>query len=161
MIEIPLTKGKVAIIDDSDAWVLEGNKWVAHSDGFNWYAERHPHKNGKRWCESLHRLISGASKGMSVDHIDGNGLNNCRNNLRICTVAENALNRRPRKGGASIYKGVGKKFSRGKFWKWSAYIQINGKRRNIGHFSTELEAAKAYNAAAIELHGQFARLNEV
>ena len=103
----------------------------------------------------LHRLIAGATKGEIVDHRNGNTLDNCRLNLRICAQAENTINRKS-KGGASRFKGVWLEKRRG---KWVAEIRLNGKRKHIGTFVDEIEAAKAYDAAARKTHGEFATLN--
>ena len=162
MIEIPLTKGKVAIIDDCDSGALLGNKWIAHTDGYNWYAMRNPHKNGVRKYEALHRHILGElCKDKVVDHINGDGLDNRRCNLRVCDSGGNAMNRRPRKEGISRFKGVGRKMSRGKFWKWCVYIQYEGRRKCVGYFDSEEAAALAYNAAAKTVHGEFAYQNAI
>lgn len=91
---------------------------------------------------------------MVIDHINGNGLDNRRCNLRICTQAENVRNNRGRMGMTSQYKGVSK-------WEgqWIATITSHGKQVRIGQFATEHEAALAYDAAARELHGEYAHLN--
>lgn len=99
-----------------------------------------------------------ATAGVIVDHIDGDGLNNCRSNLRVATAAGNARNRRKSQRSPG-YKGVmydpkGKRH-------WRAYIRCDGKKRHLGSFATAQEAAMAYNRAAITLFGEFARLNEV
>ena len=103
----------------------------------------------------MHRLILNAGSGQQVDHIDKNGLNNTRGNLRFCTIAQNAQNRRHR-GGASQYRGV--------FWyekssRWGVRITARRETQFLGLFLSEEEAAKVYDRAARELHGQFANLN--
>jgi hypothetical protein len=94
-------------------------------------------------------------EGMVVDHINGNGLNNRRSNMRNCTRAQNSANRRPKRGAASPYKGV---FPRpdGKF---EASICHDGRKQYLGRFENEIEAARAYDKKAKELHGEFAYLN--
>lgn len=105
----------------------------------------------KRTCEYLHRVILGAKKGEFVDHIDGDPLNNRRSNLRICTFGQNV--QRARRGfGKSCFIGVS---PQGK--KWQAKIQ----NRSLGVFSTEEEAAQAYNLAAKKIFGRHCALNEV
>jgi hypothetical protein len=105
----------------------------------------------------IHRIILGLSKGddLQVDHINRNGLDNRRENLRVCTHQQNQMNR-PSRGGSSSYKGVDWRTSHN---KWRASIKLNQKKKFLGHFQTELEAAQAYDAAAIILHGEFALLN--
>ena len=104
----------------------------------------------------LHRLILNPAVEECVDHIDGNGLNNCRSNLRICTRAQNQRNMRAFKTNKSGYKGVDAR--RGGY---RASIQDDGKRVYLGHFHTAEAAAFAYNQAAIARYGEFANLNEV
>jgi hypothetical protein len=103
----------------------------------------------------MHREIAGAPKGMVVDHIDGNELNNRRSNLRVCTVSQNHQNRR-RTWGRSRYKGVCFLKKRN---KWKAEIMVNRKHIHIGCFDEEEEAAKAYDKKAAELFGEFAYFN--
>jgi len=104
----------------------------------------------------MHRLIMNAPEGLVVDHIDRNGLNNRKCNLRLCTKAQNVQNSRPRRNRSSKYKGV--------FWnklnkKWSASIHKGDKRIYLGGFDDEIEAALAYDRKAAELFGEFAYLN--
>jgi len=148
---IPLTKGKVAIVDVEDYEWLSQHKWHAVKTGDRFYAYRSKNKRSL----SMHRVIMGEPKGMVVDHIDGNSLNNRRSNLRICTVAQNLQNRRWT-GGLSRYKGVCfvKRLN-----KWQAEITFNGRRMHIGCFDNEIDAAKAYDRKAAELFGEFAYLN--
>lgn len=96
--------------------------------------------------------------GMCVDHIDGNPLNNCKNNLRICTQAENQMNRGKTKNNKSGCKGV--------YWakqlkKWKSQITINNKQKHLGYYNCPIEAAKAYNSAALLYHKEFAKLNTI
>lgn len=98
------------------------------------------------------------AKGFVVDHINGNGLDNRRENLRISTQAQNLWNAKKHKDSSSIYKGVSK---RRNDTNWSARIMKNGKAQHIGMFTTETEAASAYNRVAKELFGEFAILNTV
>ncbi len=104
----------------------------------------------------MHRAILNAPKGLLVDHIDGNGLNNRKSNLRLCTFAQNAHNSRPRRNSSSRYKGV--------CWhkvkkKWTVSIYKGGKRTYLGYYDDEIEAALAYDRKATELFGEFAYLN--
>jgi hypothetical protein len=104
---------------------------------------------------TLHRLIMQAPRGMVVDHVNGNRLDNRRCNLRLATTAENIRNMAIR-GGTSQFKGVYYNTPRG---RWRAHICCDRKKLNLGDYATEEAAARAYNKAAIELFGPFARLN--
>lgn len=153
--EIPLTQGKVAVVDDADyEWLMQW-KWHFRSMG---YAGRRASKEaGGRALILMHRLITNAPSGLDVDHVDGNRLNNQRSNLRLCTRAQNMRNQRKTKRlVSSQFKGV----SLYKPKKWVAYIGLSRhKMHSLGYFHTELEAAHAYDAAARLHFGEFARLN--
>jgi len=153
MKEINLTQGLVALVDDKDFKALNRHKWNALKHGDICYAVRTIAVSGKRTSLYMHVEIMG-KKG--IDHIDHNGLNNQRNNLRFCTVSENMMNRSKQENASSIYKGVCFHKITG---KWMAHIRINGKRIHLGLFISEVDAAKAYNAKAIELFCGFAHLN--
>lgn len=151
MKEIPLTKGKVALVDDGDYDELMKYSWYANECGHGkelYYARR-----GGKARISMHNQIMGFPTSQ-VDHIDKDGLNNQRENLRIGTHAQNLANTGPR-GGSSKYKGVYKTET----GKWKSVIMVNNKRYSLGHFSDEGEAAIAYDAKAVELLGEFAYLN--
>lgn len=149
--EIKLTRGYVAIIDKENYELLSKYKWYPRRGGHTVYAETVI--NGK--TVSMHRLLMDAPSGQQVDHKDGNGLNNSKSNLRLCTAAENRLNCRPRKSLAN-FKGVFR-CSKGKLWR--AKIGRDRVTIFLGYFKTAEEAAKMYDAAAVALHGEFARLN--
>lgn len=154
MIEIKLTQGKVAIVDDDCPIDILKMKWYYGSK----YAVRNMNIGGKIIKIILHRLILDAPKGMQVDHINGNRLDNRRENLRICTQAENCKNRKESKNNTSGYKGVSI-CSQTK--KYKAVIQLNRKKIFLGRFKTAKEAAIAYNEAAVKYHGEFANLNKI
>lgn len=142
---IPLTKGKFAIVDAADyEWLMQ---WRWHS--CHRYAGRGENIDG---VFLMHREILGAPDGMSVDHIDGNGLNNTRANLRLATQSQNLCNRAAKSG----YKGVDFQKRNG---KWRARIKLNRKEIHIGEFTDAESAARAYDEAAKKYHGEFAWLN--
>jgi hypothetical protein len=150
---IPLTKNKIATVDDYDYPELSQNKWSARQskkDG-KWYAVR----RSKGRMIYMHRQIMKTPPELQVDHKDGNGLNCQRYNMRNCTHIQNSWNKQKTKG-ASIFKGVSWA-KRNK--KWSAYIAPSGKSICIGHFNSEEEAAKAYDREAVLRFGEFAYLN--
>lgn len=155
--EIQLTQGKVAIVDDGDYEYLSQFKWFARKNTNVWYAQRHsPYVDGKRKTIHMHREIMSASGEHKVDHLDGNGLNNVRSNLRLATQAQNQYNRPKQANNASGFKGVHLRASDN---VWVAHITHDGIRKHLGRFSSSEEAARAYDAAAKEFHGEFARLN--
>ncbi len=151
---IPLTQDKFAIVDAEDYEWLCKCKWYAQRVGKNYYA-RNRRKEG---LVSMHRVIMNAPKGLVVDHINHNTLDNRRKNLRLCTWAQNNQNRRPskRKNKLSKYKGVSFDKKRKVF---RVLIWHNKKQYFLGTFKDEKEAAKAYDRKACELFGEFAYLN--
>ncbi len=153
---VPLTKGYEAMIDAADASLCGQFNWRTTIDPRNVYAGRSSERdeNGKQKNISLHRFIMGFPDGQ-VDHINGNGLDNRRCNLRVVSVSQNACNRRTPANNAHGLKGVGWDNSAGKF---RARIMVNGKRVHLGHFETADTAYDAYAKAAAEMHGEFARV---
>lgn len=150
MKKVALTQGKFAFVDDEDFELVSQFNWQLSN---NRYAKAKV--NGK--TISMHRLILNPKSPETVDHINSNGLDNRKGNLRVCEVAEN--NRYRRKTGrkcSSIYKGV--TFIKSNS-KWKAQINFNGKYKALGRFNTEAEAAKAYDDAAKLLFGEFAKTN--
>lgn len=145
---IPLTQGKFAIVDASDFDWLNSFKWNYDAP----YAKGAWNPLTKRFTR-MHRFILSAPDGFEVDHANGNPLDNRRENIRICTRSENRRNRKKDNNCLlSIYKGVAPYGENG---KWMA--NICGKY--IGSFSSEIDAAKAYDIQAISLFGKFANLN--
>ena len=158
MKELQASKNMVAIVDDEDYAALSGLKWHAFMVHKTWYAAT-TQIDGKRTY--LHRVIMKPATGEEVDHIDGDGLNNQRANLRVCTHQQNQQNmRKPNIPTYSIYKGV-TKLDRGGKKIWVAQVKHNKKHIHCGNFETQEEAARAYNARALELFGEFANLNEI
>ena len=155
--EIELTRGKVAVIDDADAGLLIGYNWEARKLHGVWYAcGRVSRKvSQSRPRVNMHHLILGKNPGAQIDHRDGDGLNNRRDNLRPATHSQNQANqRRLRSDNTSGFKGVVK--AQG---KWHARIWHQGKRINIGTFATAELAAAAYDNTAREVFGEFAATN--
>ena len=147
---IELTQGKKAIVDDEDFEELSKSKWYTHRK----YAACHQ----KNPMVVMHRIILGAKKGQQVDHINGDGLDNRRENLRFCTQAENQWNRRKQKNNTSGFKGVVLNQITG---KWVAQITVKGKAMNLGYFVEKKDAAETYDKAAFRYYGEFARLNNI
>lgn len=159
--EIQLTKGYVAVVDQADfEWV---NQWAwrvcSHHENANHnYACRTKKlPDGTALVLYMHKEIAGVEDGL-VDHIDGDGLNNRRSNLRAATHTQNMRNRRPSKVNRTGYKGV-EWDAKGKCWR--ARIRVDKSRIGLGSFDSKHDAARAYNEAAKRLHGDFARLNVV
>lgn len=162
--EIPLSRGKVALVDDEDFEALSRHRWYAH---------RIPRKNGPPSfyaARSITRTINGKPKNkqvlmhrvlmpgvVQVDHRDGDGLNNVRSNLRPATNSQNAANRRRKLTTASSrFRGVSWDKKRN---RWEAHIKVNQRKRHLGLFDREEDAARAYDAAASESFREFAVLN--
>lgn len=154
--QIPLSQGKVALVDDSDFERVNQYKWfVAHTRTY-YYAARHSSGVPTRKLEFMHRFILNAPAEFMVDHRDGNGLNNTRQNLRIATVAQNGYNRKVSKNSTSGFKGV---TWVGQHHRWRATIKVDGKRIYLGEFRNPHDAARAYDVAARAFFGEFALLN--
>lgn len=154
MKEIQLTQGKVTQVDDEDYEYLNQWKWLAH------YAHGHNYADRGQWNKvkanmdaiKMHRVIMETPPYLDVDHIDGDGLNNQRSNLRNCTRSVNMQNQKAR--SPSGYKGV--YYDKGYI---RSMIAKNGKLIHLGYFKTEEEAARAYDQKALELYGPNARIN--
>lgn len=150
---IPVRGAGHAQVDADDAALVASRHWYAvrRSGGRleTIYAESAKHPQ-----TMMHRLILGdAAKGLVVDHINGDGLDNRRANLRLCTQGENARNVSARPG-TSKFKGVSRRDG-----KWRARIMVNRREISLGRFDSEVEAACAYDAAAVRHFGSFAKLN--
>jgi hypothetical protein len=159
MKEIPLTRGLVCMVDDEDYDDLIKMKWYAAKDGYAAKGIPHPHRSGKTSRLLMHRKIMGLEHGdpREVDHINRNRLDNRRENLRICSAAENNRNVSLRKDNASGRKGVSLHKRSG---KWQANIQVDGKFKYLGLYSSIDDAYRVYCDAAEKLHGSFACLGD-
>lgn len=157
--KIALSQGRYALVDESD--FIEINKYKWHFAGG--YARRNIKlANGKRRMEFMHRVIANTSSEKFTDHIDGDTLNNQKCNLRNVEKAQNAMNARKKADASSKYKGVSFfKREKDKVGKWTSKIQVNKNTILLGYFKSEIEAALAYNQAAIKNFGEYAVLNEV
>lgn len=162
---ILLTQGKLTTVDDGDLEWLNQWKWYYVRDGRTGYAIRsqwdkvsQTRRHVQMAPAIMRRLLAECSGEVVVDHINGDGLDNRRCNLRICTRAQNAANRRKQKGCSSKYKGVTWLPDKG---KWQAYIKTGGRSYHLGHFDNEKAAARAYDRAALLRFGQYAKVNGV
>lgn len=153
VVRINLTRGRIAIVDDRDAWVADLG-WMAkpikrQSGGFYAYRMR------GRTSLYMHRLILDAPAGLLVDHVNGDGLDNRRCNIRLATASQNLMNRKST--SATGFRGVEPTYRTAKPWRACLY---EGKRRvHLGTFRTVIEAAAAYDRAASAKYGSFAMLN--
>jgi hypothetical protein len=146
--------GKFAQVDDEDYEYLIQWRWfgVYVPTSRNYYVTRNSTKDLK--ATRMHTIIMGKKEGLVIDHVDGDGLNNQRSNLRHCTNIQNSYNRRNYKNSSSKYKGVCKHGN-----KYHARIGFNKKHIHLGTFTSEDDAALAYNKKAKELFGEYANLN--
>lgn len=158
MKEIILTQGKVALVDDADYEGLSKHDWYAIKSGSKFYAVRQvavgPYKQR---TIRMHRQLMGCPEAMEVDHENGDGLANWRDNLRVCTHAQNqAASKTKRAGTSSRFRGVSW-YKRGKCWH--AQIKFEGKQIFLGYFKVEEDAARAYDRASPQFFGEFAQFN--
>jgi hypothetical protein len=145
---IKLTKGKVAKVDTDDYQLLNNFKWCADSI----YASTRDPATKKKI--SMHRFLMGDTKGKQVDHIDGDGLNNQRKNLRLVTASQNQQNRGKPKNNSTGFKGV---YFQKTSKKWYAQIQINKKHIHLGIFDSKENAHNAYCKASTIYHKIYAK----
>lgn len=159
---IPLTLGQVAIVDAADyEWLSQWNWFAVWMPNANtYYADRHAPKqpDGKRPHILMHRFILGDPPGRVVDHLDHNGLNCRRNNIRVATSSQNNQNTRKYRSNPNGLKGVTYHTDRRAEKAWRASIRVHGKLKHLGGFPTKELAAEAYRAAAIQYFGEFAHI---
>ena len=147
---ITTSSGRRIVVDDADLGLLAQYTWCVTGTGYAM-----SRTTGK--AVLMHRLLTNAAKGEYVDHINGNPLDNRRSNLRVCCKQQNEFNAKTRADNTSGYRGVCPA-RRGRF---RAYITKDGKQYPLGGFANARDAAIAYNAAAIRLFGEYARLNNI
>lgn len=154
-VEIPLTRGYVALVDDEDAArVLAAGAWYAEVGprSRTVYAATKTSRRPRRTIH-MHQVVTGWPY---VDHVNGDGLDNRRANLRPATQTQNNGNAPRYRNNTSGYKGVYFVARRG---NWAAQIAVSGRRFHLGTFADPVQAAKAYDDAAVRYFGEFARLN--
>lgn len=154
-VAIDLPCGRKAVVDEEDFETVSSYKWLSSttSNGVS-YAFRYETSLGKKHKVYMHRQLLNFPEGHQVDHKDGDGLNNTRDNLRLATKSENQCNRGKSITNTSGFKGV--------YWKkdkkkWYAQICKNYDRKFLGYFDTKEDAFEAYCVASKELHGEFGR----
>lgn len=155
MLEIPTTLGKTFIIDDEDLDLISQYKWHAYEHRNTYYVSTNVKTNGKWTTVGMPTIIMKAKDRKQLDHKNGNGLDNRKENLRYCSSSQNSQNRHGG-FGTSPFKGV--------HWhkpigKWCSRIGYEGSRIILGYFASEEDAARAYDSKAKELFGEFANLN--
>lgn len=148
--------GLYAMVDDADYLKLSRMSWHLKEGGYPATNVKVGHNKYKQ--VSMHKMIMGTPQGFDTDHIDGNPLNNQRSNLRVCSHSQNVRNRTQKsKNSKTGYKGVTIRYGK----KILSRITVNGKKIHLGYFKNVIDAAKAYNEAAIKYHGEFASLNNL
>ena len=154
--EIELTKGKFSTVDDDDFEYLSQWKWHCNSNGYASRSTYYKKDCGKRSVKTIHmhRVVNETKDSLQTDHINGDKLDNRKENLRSCTNSQNQMNRRNDKNESSKFKGVYRYKD-----KWGARIKKDKKSKHLGFFKSEKEASVEYDKAAKEYFGEFARLN--
>lgn len=150
---IRLNNDRECIIDDSDYEYISQYRWYYAKHG---YAARTVRSGGLKKNVYMHRFIMGAKRGEVIDHKNRNTLDNRRGNLRICTVRDNASNKRIQDNNTVGFKGIYRRKENG---KWQAEIKINGKKRALGCYQFKEQAAMVYDIWAIFYYGEYALTN--
>jgi HNH endonuclease len=155
MRRVRLTQGKYALVDDQDYSLVSQFKWQLAKRGKREYASRRVRLGDLVTKEYMHRLLARAPDGMDVDHINLNGLDNRRKNLRLATRSQNMFNTQKHIDNKSGHKGV---YFVERVKKYVVYLTIKGKRHHLGYFPTFKEAVKSQQQGARRLQGNFAPL---
>ena len=151
---IPLTQGKYAIVDFEDYKRLKRYKWCAVRDKGTFYAIRTDRTNGKKRTIRMHREIMKVMQGFQIDHLNGNGLDNRKLNLRICTNAQNQWNRHPLPSIGGIWWDKKRK-------RFRIRMMSNGKRKYLGQYKEKSEAIRTYQKAVKERQRNYIEVNEL
>lgn len=153
---------KQILIDEDKYWAVCGFGWGVNRNGYVSAMHYDPNRTGRKQREiKIHRLLLQVDDpDLYIDHINGDRLDNRLCNIRICNPKQSACNRRKPATRPMQSKHKGLYFNK-RVGKWSARLGVNGKKVNIGYFADETEAAKAYNEACLEMHGEFANLNKI
>ncbi len=157
VVEVKLTRGLVAIIDEEDAERVCQYKWTAKQGQGTNYA----HRGINGTSITLHRFILSAKRGEMIDHVNGNGLDNRKANLRFCSNGQNRANSKKQRTGVgyhSVFKGVSWDKGGKRKKRWLATVRHN-RKLYVRHCYTELAAARAYDELAREHFGEFAKTN--
>jgi len=157
--ELELTRGQKTVVDDADYDLVRGHKWHAlHSRG-SFYAARFEYNDGKQTIVLMHRLLLAAPKGMIVDHIDHDTLNNRRSNIRLCTHAQNMQNSKDRASSKTGLRNIRQEKTASGRLRWRACIKVNGKR--VHKYFPDAQSATAWaEVMRAQLHGEFAYSQE-
>lgn len=156
-------KGSCALIDRDDLEKISKYRWVARASKERTYVQHIINrKDGKYHALHLHRLIMDAPSNMMVDHINGNGLDNRKCDLRVCTHAQNQRNGNKKRKNGTKYKGISlHKSQYNGPQRWEAFISFNGKKIHAGIFLKEEDAATAYNITALRYFREYSKLNYI
>ena len=161
MKKIPLTRGLFATVDDDDYDALMKQKWRAVASNHTFYAlgstSRKDSPEYRQHALFMHRVVNKTPEGFYTDHINGDGLDNRKCNLRTCSPQENNRNRRAKKGSKSKFKGI---VWRPKIKRWEAKAVIDKKYYYLGSFVNEIDAANAYNEFVRNNFGEFCYKNK-
>ena len=158
MIQIPLTQGQFALIDDEDFDIVSKHKWHAKKYKHTYYAATNIKKEDKKTILRMHRLIINVPDGMEIDHLDHNGCNNQKYNIKVCTHWENMQNKKNQYDVLTTTKMKGVYFDN-TTKKWKSTIWINGRSKSLKSSDRLEYAIRAYNRASMFYFGERAFLN--